>query len=292
MSSSESGPRRRLPIRVRLTLTFAGVLAAVLGAAGVVLSTELERDLDNTINAELARRTADVLALLEDERDPDAALATGGEPLAQVFDRSGRLLASTLRLERTRLLSASEVRRAMRDTLEVDRRETPAGAARVRAEVAHIRAARPVVVAVGNSLANRDAALDRLQTLLLLREPFRAGTKLLHRRFAERGHPEIRPPHGNVMQFLDDGGTRVSVLAGRAEMTKQSMAELVSHLERLGYVERVPEPSDRRAKLVRATPRGKQTFERRPGHPRLHVAGAAWRRCTDRASLKRPGSRS
>jgi DNA-binding MarR family transcriptional regulator len=95
---------------------------------------------------------------------------------------------------------------------------------------------------------------------VLLREPFRSGTELLHRRFAERGHPEIRPPHGNVMQFLDDSGTRVSVLAERAEITKQSMAELVAHLERLGYVERVPDPSDRRAKLVRATPNGKQLY--------------------------------
>ena len=95
---------------------------------------------------------------------------------------------------------------------------------------------------------------------ILLREPFRAGTEVLHQRFAERGHPEIRPPHGNVMQFLDDGGTRVSVLAERAQITKQSMAELVAHLERLGYVERVADPSDRRAKLVRATPRGKQLY--------------------------------
>jgi DNA-binding MarR family transcriptional regulator len=95
---------------------------------------------------------------------------------------------------------------------------------------------------------------------ILLREPFRAGTELLHRRFAERGHPEIRPPHGNVMQFLDDGGTRVSELAERAQITKQSMAELVAHLERLGYVERVPDPIDRRAKLVRATPRGRQLY--------------------------------
>ena len=95
---------------------------------------------------------------------------------------------------------------------------------------------------------------------ILLREPFRAGTELLHRRFAERGHPEIRPPHGDVMQFLDDAGTRVSVLAERAQITKQSMAELVAHLERLGYVERVPDPSDRRAKLVRATTRGKQLY--------------------------------
>ena len=95
---------------------------------------------------------------------------------------------------------------------------------------------------------------------ILLREPLRSGTELLHRRFAEGGHPEIRPPHGNVMQFLDDGGTRVSVLAERAQMTKQSMAELVTHLERLGYVERVPDPSDRRAKLVRSTARGKELY--------------------------------
>src|SRR5919198_2971168 len=95
---------------------------------------------------------------------------------------------------------------------------------------------------------------------ILLREPFRTGTERLHRRFAERGHPEIRPPHGNVMQFLDDNGTRVSALAERAHMTKQSMAELVAHLEELGYVERVPDPSDRRAKLVRATDRGRELY--------------------------------
>ena len=95
---------------------------------------------------------------------------------------------------------------------------------------------------------------------ILLREPYRVGTEVLHRRFAERGHPEIRPPHGNVMQFLDDEGTRVSVLAERAQMTKQSMAELVAHLERLGYVQRVPDASDRRAKLVRATRKGRQLY--------------------------------
>lgn len=95
---------------------------------------------------------------------------------------------------------------------------------------------------------------------ILLREPFRAGNEVLHQRFAERGHAQIRPPHGNVMQFLDDRGTRVSVLAERAQITKQSMAELVVHLERLGYVERIPDPSDRRAKLVRATPRGEELY--------------------------------
>jgi DNA-binding MarR family transcriptional regulator len=95
---------------------------------------------------------------------------------------------------------------------------------------------------------------------VLLREPFRIGSERLHERFAQRGHPEVRTPHGNVFGFLDDEGTRVSVLAQRAQVTKQSMAELVAHLERHGYVERVPDPADGRAKLVRATPRGKELY--------------------------------
>ena len=48
--------------------------------------------------------------------------------------------------------------------------------------------------------------------------------------------------HGNVLQFLDAEGTRVSELARRAQITKQSMAVLVAHLERHGYAERVPDP--------------------------------------------------
>ena len=63
-----------------------------------------------------------------------------------------------------------------------------------------------------------------------------------------------------MFPFLDTEGTRVSVLAERAQVTKQSMAEFVIHLERLGYVERVAAPSDRRAKLVRSTARGDELY--------------------------------
>jgi DNA-binding MarR family transcriptional regulator len=79
-------------------------------------------------------------------------------------------------------------------------------------------------------------------------------------RLAARGHPEVRYAHGTVFQFLDDAGTRVSDLAERAQMTKQAMAQLVAHLEAHGYVERVPDPADGRAKLVRATDRGRAVF--------------------------------
>ena len=128
---------------------------------------------------------------------------------------------------------------------------------------------------------------------VLLREPFLALTEQVHERLAEAGYPEIRPAHGTVFQFLDDEGTRVSVLAERAQMTKQSMAELVAHLEAHGYVERVPDPSDRRAKLVRATRRGRQSpafsSSRRLRSRRIF---ASPRRSVQRASMSAMAARA
>jgi DNA-binding MarR family transcriptional regulator len=93
-----------------------------------------------------------------------------------------------------------------------------------------------------------------------MRELVRDGNQRIAERFAARGHSEVRPPHGNVFQFLDESGTRVSTLAERAQITKQSMAELVAHLERHGYVERVADPADRRARLVLATAKGRRIY--------------------------------
>jgi DNA-binding MarR family transcriptional regulator len=95
---------------------------------------------------------------------------------------------------------------------------------------------------------------------ILLREPFRAMTAELMGELAASGHPDVRFAHGSVFQFLDDDGTRVGVLAERAQVSKQAMAQLVAHLEQHGYVERVPDPHDRRAKLVRVTERGREVF--------------------------------
>ena len=95
---------------------------------------------------------------------------------------------------------------------------------------------------------------------ILLREPFRVMTGRLLDRLQETGHGAVRGPHGLVLQYLDDAGTRASVLAERAQITKQSMAELIAHLERHGYVERVPDPADGRARLVRATDQGRAVF--------------------------------
>jgi DNA-binding MarR family transcriptional regulator len=90
----------------------------------------------------------------------------------------------------------------------------------------------------------------------LLRDPYLAINEHIDARLAEHGHTHIRPAHSNVFVWLEDDGTRVSVLAERARITKQSMGELVAHLEQHGYVERIPDPTDRRAKLVRPTASG------------------------------------
>jgi DNA-binding MarR family transcriptional regulator len=66
----------------------------------------------------------------------------------------------------------------------------------------------------------------------------------------------IRAPHGNVFPFVPEQGIQVSELARLASMRKQSMAEAVDQLERAGYVERRPDPTDRRARLVFLTERG------------------------------------
>jgi DNA-binding MarR family transcriptional regulator len=93
-----------------------------------------------------------------------------------------------------------------------------------------------------------------------MREAFVALNDLVVARLVERGHVVIRPAHGAVFQYLDDTGTTVSLLAERAQMTKQAMAELVQHLETHGYVTRVPDPHDRRAKLVLPTGRGHEVI--------------------------------
>ena len=82
----------------------------------------------------------------------------------------------------------------------------------------------------------------------------------LHERMRAQGYDDIRPSHGCVFRFIDgEEGSRLTDLAESAGMTKQSLGELVSDLEALGYVERVPDPRDGRAKIVRLTERGRES---------------------------------
>jgi DNA-binding MarR family transcriptional regulator len=70
------------------------------------------------------------------------------------------------------------------------------------------------------------------------------------------GHP-IRASHSVVFGQLGEDGARLTELARGANMTPQAMGELVDELEELGYVVRLPDPSDRRAKLITLTDTGR-----------------------------------
>ena len=76
------------------------------------------------------------------------------------------------------------------------------------------------------------------------------------RRVDAAGYTDLRPGHGCVFGTIDPEGSRLTDLAERAGMTKQTVGEVTSDLEKLGYVERVPDPSDGRAKIIRLTQRG------------------------------------
>ncbi|ETK37936.1 hypothetical protein MPTA5024_01405, partial [Microbispora sp. ATCC PTA-5024] len=79
---------------------------------------------------------------------------------------------------------------------------------------------------------------------------------VLHRRLEEEGFEGIRYSHGAVFRFIDAEGSRLTVLAERSGLSKQALGEVVTELERHGYVERTADPDDHRAKIIRLTERG------------------------------------
>ena len=77
-------------------------------------------------------------------------------------------------------------------------------------------------------------------------------------RMLEAGFSDVRGAHGCVFGNIDPDGSRLTDLAERAHMTKQSVGEVATELERRGYLERVPDPEDGRAKIIRLTGRGRE----------------------------------
>jgi DNA-binding MarR family transcriptional regulator len=83
----------------------------------------------------------------------------------------------------------------------------------------------------------------------------------LQQAMPQAGFADVRPPHCQVLRGIEPGGSRLTDLAARACMTKQSMGALVDHLEAGGYVERVRDGADARVKAIRLTPRGRDAAE-------------------------------
>jgi DNA-binding MarR family transcriptional regulator len=99
---------------------------------------------------------------------------------------------------------------------------------------------------------------SRAPLIRLLDVAFDDFSDEVYRRVEAAGIRDIRPGHGCVFGNIEPEGSRLTDLAERARMTKQSVGEMASDLERRGYVERVPDPSDGRAKIIRLTARGRE----------------------------------
>jgi two-component system, OmpR family, sensor kinase len=174
MPREAGSPLGRLPVRVRVTLAFAGVMAVVLLAAGLFVYLRLAADLDATIDQGLRSRASDVAALVA--RSGGTLAAPGrpqfvepGEDLVQVLDESGRVVGATRDFGRTPLLNAAERRRAARAAFTVERDALGHDGDPARLLAAPVRArGRRLVVVAGAFLDDRRDELHSLAGLLAI----------------------------------------------------------------------------------------------------------------------------
>jgi DNA-binding MarR family transcriptional regulator len=117
---------------------------------------------------------------------------------------------------------------------------------------------------------------------VLLFVSYRALERRAYDAAVAAGATDLSVAQARVLQRVGPHGTRVGDLAEQALVTKQTVGYLVEQLERTGYVERVPDPSDGRARLVRLTPRAERLVpianaevERALGEWEAHVGADA-----------------
>jgi DNA-binding MarR family transcriptional regulator len=94
----------------------------------------------------------------------------------------------------------------------------------------------------------------------LLRMPWELVQRRMLERLHERGFDDIDAAHLVVFQYPGPHDVRPSELADRLRISKQALGYLLNHLERLGYLERKPDPHDQRGKRVVVTRRGKRAI--------------------------------
>jgi DNA-binding MarR family transcriptional regulator len=90
----------------------------------------------------------------------------------------------------------------------------------------------------------------------LLRVPWEAVQRHMLERLRERGFDDVDAAHLNVFRYPGPQGERPSELAARLGMSKQALNYLLGELERLGYLERGPDPEDLRSRRIALTGRG------------------------------------
>lgn len=167
----------RLPIRLKVTLTFAAMIAVVLTALGLFIFTTLRADLDRTIDDGLRARSSDIAALVSQAdsglgHDGESPLTSRGEGFAQVLTMTGEVLDGSPQLRGRSLLGAAELRAARRGATSIDRRSSPVTErSRLRAVPVQGADGQRLIAVVGAPLENRDEALKELAFVLLLGIP-------------------------------------------------------------------------------------------------------------------------
>jgi DNA-binding MarR family transcriptional regulator len=112
----------------------------------------------------------------------------------------------------------------------------------------------------GDRVTDRTQVEEDLNTGLLLYIPYRAMEFRVFQALAAAGYDDFTPAQARVFQRIAPDGSRLTDLAEQASITKQSAGFLIDQLQRAGYVERVPDPTDARARLIRITTRGRETL--------------------------------
>jgi two-component system OmpR family sensor kinase len=156
---------RRMPIRLRLSLTFAGVMIVLFGGLALLLHTRFSASLDQGIKRSLTTRADDLSSLVARAGQTLPDLPESGGAFAQIVNtRTGHVDDATPG-HRRRLLTPAEGRDALGGEITIGRRE----GARLMARPI---AARPdEVLVVGVSLSERDRALTTLSDLLFIGGP-------------------------------------------------------------------------------------------------------------------------
>ena len=106
-------------------------------------------------------------------------------------------------------------------------------------------------------IKERSAEEEHVIFSQLLRRPYEAFLRKLHAQVAAAGFADTYASWGtNIFHYLREGGLRLTELAEHTHTTKQALLYTINQLEAAGYVERVPDPTDGRAKIIRLTQRG------------------------------------
>ncbi|MDX6485088.1 MAG: hypothetical protein QOF43_241 [Gaiellaceae bacterium] len=159
----------RVPIRLRLTATFALAMAVLLTVAGFLLYHHLATSLDRTLAQGLNARSADVVALVK-QASPGLR-SSRGDSIAQVVDARGRIIDWTPGVSRTPLLTPAQLGKARRGALVLGSASAAEGeTVRLLAVPVAAQGGR-VVVVVGTPLETRNDALAALRTEWLVGAP-------------------------------------------------------------------------------------------------------------------------